>query len=515
MKCNGLQVFTCVLASAAALAGCSEQGLSGESPAFELTGDQPTAVELELEQTTEETGQIQQGLTAHLGRNCGNDPRVVAGLVDVLVCRGANEFFRNGFGGNGRTCGSCHRVEDNFTISPEFIGALPPDDPLFAAEQDPNIATLERSPLLRSFGLILENVDGLDDLANKFTLRSIPHTLSLATSINSGRTEPPLDATGWSGDGAPGDGTLRDFLTGAVNQHYPSDLSRTDGVSFNLPTNVQLNRVEAYQLALGRTNELDINTISVNDNRATNGIAVFLANRCNGCHRNLGANVGSGVNRNFNTGVEDLTPLPNHIPEDGGFGTDPNASGSFGDGTFNTPPLIEAADTPPFFHNNVARTLEESIFFYNSDAFNNSPAGLAGAEIDMTVAEIIDVGRFMRVVNASFNLAMAIQRLEAAEILMNQFGTTEIPTQDELLQLAIYELEDAVQVMERAKGGVLQFGVQQDIAESMLQATAAQLTTDGTQRLSDVAAALTQANNAKAALGTGMDFVLGEGNLMR
>jgi hypothetical protein len=446
---------------------------------------------------------------------CVNDPRVAAGLVDLEVCKGANIFFRKKLGGNGRTCGSCHRVEDNFTVSPEFIGALPPTDRIFAPERQAAIATLERPALLRTFGLILENVDGFDDLDNKFVLRASPHMWSLSTSINSGRTEPPLDALGWSGDGAPNDGTLRDFLTGAVTQHYPLDLSRSDGVSFTLPNNAQLNRVEAFLRALGRTNELDIDFISVNDNRASDGRILFMENRCNGCHHNAGANVSSGVNRNFNTGVALQTPLPGLIPEDGGFGQAPNGFGSFGDGTFNVPPLIEAADTGPFFHNNIARTIEEAINFYNSPEFAGSPAGLAGDPISLTNAEVIDVGRFLRVLNAAFNLAIAIQRLEAAETLMNSFGTAEIPVQNELMQMAVYELEDAAQVLERSPGGTLIGSAQNKIHRSILRATASMARTNANGRLNALGTSVLQATGAKTDLGTGMDFTLGSGNLVR
>ncbi len=56
------------------------------------------------------------------------------------------------------------------------------------------------------------------------------------------------------------------------------------------------------------------------------------------------------------------------MPRDDGFGIP-------GDGTFNTPPLVEAADTGPFFHNNARATIEQAVAFYNSDAFNNSPSG--------------------------------------------------------------------------------------------------------------------------------------------
>jgi hypothetical protein len=53
---------------------------------------------------------------------------------------------------------------------------------------------------MREFGLILENLDGFDDLENKFVMRGIPHLLALRTSVNS----PQGSRTGWSGDGARG-----------------------------------------------------------------------------------------------------------------------------------------------------------------------------------------------------------------------------------------------------------------------------------------------------------------------
>ena len=129
-------------------------------------------------------------------------------------------FFDETFDGNGRTCGTCHREDNNFTIDPAFIATLPDDDPLFVAEFNPALKTLERPRLMREFGLILENQDGFDDLENNFNLRGVPHTLGMRVSIDS-RQGP---RTGWSGDGAPGDGSLRSFATGAVIQHFTQSL---------------------------------------------------------------------------------------------------------------------------------------------------------------------------------------------------------------------------------------------------------------------------------------------------
>ena len=44
---------------------------------------------------------------------CAQDPRVVAGLASQQICAGANIFFHETFGGNGRTCGTCHPARHN------------------------------------------------------------------------------------------------------------------------------------------------------------------------------------------------------------------------------------------------------------------------------------------------------------------------------------------------------------------------------------------------------------------
>ena len=118
--------------------------------------------------------------------------------VDALIAEGENLFFNETFAGNGRTCGTCHRAENNFTIDPAFIATLPANDPLFVAEFNADLAELENPTLMRQFGLILANVDGLEDPASKFVMRSVPHMLGMSMSIQSSATEPPLQMTGWS-----------------------------------------------------------------------------------------------------------------------------------------------------------------------------------------------------------------------------------------------------------------------------------------------------------------------------
>ncbi len=465
---------------------------------------------------------------------CANDPRVITGLMSADVCAGADIFFRATFDGNGRTCGTCHRAEDNLTISPEFILSLPDEDPLFVAEQNPALATLERPDLLRNFAMILENVDGLEDLDNKFTLRSIPHTLSMATSITPSNfdstTTPPLQRTGWSGDGAPNDGSLRDFLTGAITQHFPSDLSRTPGVSFTLPTDQELDLTLAFQLALGRTNELDLSTLSLADADAQAGIAVFQgAGRCNGCHVNAGANfIVDGNNRNFNTGVENIR-IPEidiaGIPTDGGFGGqglnafnfDSDGDGvndSFGDGSFNSTPLIEAADTGPFFHTNSFNTIEDAILFYTTPAFANSPSG-GGNPIDLSIDEVNQVGRLLRVLNVAFNIDIALQRLNAVQTLKSELGPKKhLDVQRELLELTIFELDDALKVLEGAPS-TLHIKAQRELIRA-IRTTNRALTVGGPQIPPGLLQrAITLSEKAREKLGDGIIYTLGSGNLIR
>ena len=164
----------------------------------------------------------------------------------TLVEQGEQLFLNETFDGNGRTCGSCHRPTDNFGISPAFIASLPDDDPLFIAESNPDLAANFENPrLMREFALILENQDGFGDLANNFNMRGVPHTLALRNSIES-RTGPQ---TGWSGDGAPGDGSLRSFATGAVIQHFTKTTRRIPGVDFRLPTAEECQWLVAYMLS--------------------------------------------------------------------------------------------------------------------------------------------------------------------------------------------------------------------------------------------------------------------------
>jgi cytochrome c peroxidase len=411
--------------------------------------------------------------------------------LQQLITAGRKSFFNDTFSGNGRTCGTCHREDNNLTIDPEFIARLPINDPLFVAETQPALKfNFENPILMRKFGLILENVDGFGDLPNRFVMRGVPHTLGLLpNTLTPARLDetsrPPNQRTGWSGDGAPGTGTLREFIVGAVTQHYPKSLNRTPGTDFVLPTVAQMDALEAFQKSTGRRADLNLNTLRLKSEVAEKGRQIFLnpgntppfflgnnkgAGKCFLCHANAGAGdtieqliFGEATatgNSNFDTGVEDLRSQPADLtgqrnPPDGGFGQTlimrNGVSIGFGNGaatsilnqrTFNTPVLVEAADTGPFFHNNSVETIEGAVAFYTGDAFNNSPAGQLASGIELDATEIVSLAAFLRVINSLENIRSSVDLVNRAKT------ATNLAQAQELIKLSISELEDAIQVLD-------------------------------------------------------------------
>jgi cytochrome c553 len=253
---------------------------------------------------------------------------------------------------------------------------------------------------------------------------------------------------GWTADGSPNDGSLRQFAVGAVVQHLTKTMNRVEGVDFRLPTDAELDALEAFQRSLGRQVEVDLAVLTFVDDAAQRGKDLFEGvgtNRaCTACHANAGSNVVNdenpkGFNDNFDTG----TRLLGTGPKDGGFGQDHQAGvPGFGNGTFNTPPLIEAADTAPFFHNNSAATLEDSIRFYTTPTFANSASGSFGGAFDLDDAAIADVAAFLRALNARENAHSAFVGVVDARRKRDN---------SELLQTAAADIQDGIEVLEASK----------------------------------------------------------------
>lgn len=424
--------------------------------------------------------------------------------LDNLISQGAKLFFEGKFAGNGRTCGTCHPRSNNFTIDTDFIATLPANDPLFVAEFNPALAQLERPQLMRAFGLILENLDGLDDPTNKFVMRSVPHTLGLQTSLqrDTSLPSPPAQMTGWSGDGAPGAGSLRDFAVGAVTQHFTKSLARNEGPDFNLPSEHQLDAMEAFQLSLGRAADFNLATLLFVDANVETGKLLFLngtgdpaaGGTCSFCHANAGALSVNGQNRNFNTNVEDAVHPAQALqtfPHDGGFGQTANPDGTFGNRSFNTAPVVEAADTAPFFHNNLSDTLEDVVAFYAGPVFNGPRAPAARFAFNATqTGQLTD---FMRALNALQNIQVA--RGELQEILgLNGNPQGEIQSR---LATAGFETADAIAVLNQ---GAIYPAVVPGLASAQQNIAQAQQTNNPSQRNALIQNAIAQLGAASVAI---------------
>jgi cytochrome c553 len=340
------------------------------------------------------------------------------------VERGRRIFTTETFGGNGRTCATCHRPDNDYTIDPAYIAKLPPRDPLFVAEFDPALRGLDRPKLLRRLALVTVHADGFD---KPEVARAVPHLLGLGRSIAvepfslvpPGQDADLAAATGWSGDGAPGSGSLREFATGAVAEHLPRTLARRPGVDFRSPTADELDALEAFLLSLGRRDEIDISDATGTrfaSPLVERGRVLFnseVSGSCAFCHGNGGALGEGGFNGTFDTGVERQPGAPARridptLGGDGGFGSSPairlGDRTGLGDGRFNTPPAIEAADTAPLFHDNSAATIEAAVRFYTTPAFADSLEGQALPTVDLARADVVAIAALLRVLNAMENI---------------------------------------------------------------------------------------------------------------
>jgi cytochrome c peroxidase len=476
---------------------------------------------------------------------CQADPRVQSGIVSLTECIGADIFFRENFNGNGRTCGTCHRVERNFAIDAPFIARLPASDPLFIAENQSDslpLDGLEIPAQLRARGLILENVDGTqpEGPTVRFVLRSVPHNLSMGTSIKRFDFFPPLpeERTGWGGDGAPFEGTngsgvtmtgrLADFTQGAVNQHFTRSLNRVPGVDFRKATEPEGQAVATFMRQLGRLNEININSISFSDAGAETGRQRFISVGCDQCHGNAGANVGSPpANSNINTNVEGARhPALSAFPLDGGFGTfggPPPAR--IGQGTFDVPPLIEAADTGPFFHTDTevvdapaentssAQTIEQATAFYNSRAFR------IGLGTPLNAPEIASIGRFLRALNAIFNIQMASNRIVGARNMGNVLGNVARVDrmQRRLAQMTLFELDDAVRVLSAVSNLNVAQANRVRTARTRIETVVATSGTSATAfntRMTNLANAFNDLDLADTEISANVQFQIGNGTRM-
>ena len=401
---------------------------------------------------------------------------------------------------------------------------LPPSDPLFVAETNPALATLENPDLLRRFGLILVNADGFDP-SRGFVFRGTQNVQALANSTTpqdpsfgidfstNGRNPNPPERLGWGNDAPP----LRDFALVAIAQHATKTLNRTAGVDFRVPTDEELDALVAYQLSLGRQEDFNLPTLELKSTLASNGKALFLDSgnivepghkNCNGCHFNGGGSAGMSFNdqtpgfpdidgspRGFNIGAatnmnETPLALALGLPRDGGFGQILTVFGSFGNTDdlpppfghleleeFNSPPVVESADTGPFFHNHTVKDLESAVAFYGTPAFQNigqNGATPVNISADPNDPEVLAIAAFLRVLNALENIRSSINVAERGRTM------TRAADLRELARLSLAETIDALEVLSE---GALATNGEPAIRSALIELRAASVALNVAQHL--------------------------------
>ena len=195
----------------------------------------------------------------------------------------------------------------------------------------------------------------------------------------------------------------------------------------------------------------------------------------------------------------------------------------FGNGTFNPPPLIEAADTAPFFNNNLRTVgsfpdnIDGAILFYTVlGSFLGSPAAQQLDEtlgpLDLETTEAASLGRFLRVLNAALNIDIARQRVSAVAVLLDS-PAEDAEIQAKLLSLARNEVDDALRVLIEGNPETAPNPVAIDHLDVARSELTRAIDAPG-ERASRAARAQGELGAAGDDLGTNIDFVLGAGNLM-
>jgi hypothetical protein len=215
---------------------------------------------------------------------------------------------------------------------------------------------------------------------------------------------------------------------------------------------------------------------------------------------------------------------------DGGFGgqglAHPNIDvlglgflNGLGNGTFSPPPLVEAADTAPFFHNNAfGSEIEDAVFFYLGP-FSVSPAAALltqrfGTPINFSTPDGFAIGRFLRALNVAFNLDIAKQRARGALTLFNRFRDTRVDVQIKLLQLASVEIDDALFVLQSNRTTQPFYPVAVDRLGLAKAEIATAIASPASSRGGHISNAVSRIENARDQIGANVTFNLGQGNLM-
>jgi hypothetical protein len=129
--------------------------------------------------------------------------------------------------------------------------------------------------------------------------------------------------------------------------------------------------------------------------------------------------------------------------------------------------LVEAADTPPFFHNNSAATLEEAVRFYTTAFFGNSGSGSFGGAFNLTPDQIGQIAAFLRAINAIDNARNALAVADDARRMRDRQDAVEI------LRAVASDIQDGIGVLNEsnlAPDAVAEFQAALELAQEAIGA---------------------------------------------
>lgn len=348
----------------------------------------------------------------------------------ILFTKGLLDFLRPIPGGNGRACGTCHVLQDQFALTPEHVEArwqaLPrgrdgaPDtsyDPLFLPidANDADGAGKDFTNLRKGLVRVVMKLPANVRIANDAS----------ATHVAVWRAVPTVDNTAFTAR-YQADGrieTLEEQARAAAADHHAVDripfgygildIAVWERGTFSSVYARRLNRA----VTLGR----DLPPFPRLDDVATRGKVAFEA-KCGSCHGGpflkavapapaaapaaplFGEFVTGGVSELNAAGLETKT----YVVVDGGQTTvrasaDPGrmlVTGKADDfNRFDVPTLFGVSKTAPYFHDNSAKTLEDAVLHYRR--FNallragGTPEAFAP---EITDDDVVTIAAFLRAI---------------------------------------------------------------------------------------------------------------------
>ncbi len=297
--------------------------------------------------------------------------------ADSTVGRGI--FFQETFGGNGRTCGTCHRPDNEFSLSPDSVRAIydrNPQDPIFRPIDSDDGAgggytNLIEHGLIRVQVPLAANIRLVDAPARRtiVVLRAVPSIVNVALTA-------PYQQDGR----IP---TLQAQALAAVRAHFEPTRD---------PNPRELAALARFESALFEPQRLSEGpddpdsapqppgfSMPVSSPAAVQGREVFRRN-CERCHGGETGSIAGAQGRPFSdvsVSEENRLQLPLirlAFRDPDGSETivatpDPGRAaitGSRADlNAFDIPPLRGIKHTKPYFHDNSAATLKDVIDHYN------------------------------------------------------------------------------------------------------------------------------------------------------